>query len=288
MAHDLHWDDLKVALAIGRAGSLNRAGEALGMDQSTVGRRLTTLESALGATLFLRSRRGLRPTAAGEIAIRWALEMEARADTLGQELAAAEKGVAGVMLLLSNGWLLERLADRALGDLVAAHPYLELCMLTQRPGLLRGRDASAGLWFDARPGEDEFAIKLADVPYGVYAAADSDPGAQNWVQFHDPDGARPAATRTVERLRGDNERIVFSANDAAMLQLAVRSGVGKGLLPYCLAEEDPGLVRVNPGPPELVRGLHVHLHPDSVQLRRVQAVIRWLREVVPTTLLAKR
>jgi DNA-binding transcriptional LysR family regulator len=69
-----------------------------------------------------------------------------------------------------------------------------------------------------------------------------------------------------------------TATDNSVLLGAIRAGVGKGLLPMCLAEGDPKLARVNPGRPELTRGLHLHAHPDTVQTARIQAVVAWMRE----------
>ncbi len=61
----LNWDDLKVFLAAFREGSIGRAAERLGVSGSTVSRRLTALEEALGQSLFVRSPDGLKPTPAG-------------------------------------------------------------------------------------------------------------------------------------------------------------------------------------------------------------------------------
>ncbi|WP_156106281.1 helix-turn-helix domain-containing protein, partial [Sphingobium sp. ba1] len=60
----LHWDDLRLFLAVARAGRLTSAGQALGVNHTTVARRLTALEDALGARLFDRTSRGVVMTAA--------------------------------------------------------------------------------------------------------------------------------------------------------------------------------------------------------------------------------
>jgi len=65
----LNWDDLKIVLAIVRGGSLSAAAHSLGINQTTVSRRLNALEEGLGATLFLRSRASFLSTQAGEALI---------------------------------------------------------------------------------------------------------------------------------------------------------------------------------------------------------------------------
>jgi DNA-binding transcriptional LysR family regulator len=59
----LDWDDLKIAHAIARHGSLNAAARALGTTQPTISRRLDALERRIGAKLFERAASGLSPTA---------------------------------------------------------------------------------------------------------------------------------------------------------------------------------------------------------------------------------
>ena len=61
----LDWDDLRFFLAIARRGSLTAAAKDLRVAQSTVGRRLATLESSLSARLLLRTPDGYRLTLAG-------------------------------------------------------------------------------------------------------------------------------------------------------------------------------------------------------------------------------
>ncbi|MEQ8366301.1 MAG: LysR family transcriptional regulator, partial [Roseicyclus sp.] len=70
----MDWNDIRVSLAIARAGSLNQAALLLGMDQSTVSRRLTALEAKLGTTLFQRSSHGVLPTEAGSVFVAKAIE----------------------------------------------------------------------------------------------------------------------------------------------------------------------------------------------------------------------
>ena len=60
----LDWDDLRYALAIGSAGSLAAAARTLGVNHTTVLRRLDALEAQLGSRLFDRLRSGYQPTAA--------------------------------------------------------------------------------------------------------------------------------------------------------------------------------------------------------------------------------
>ena len=269
-----------MALAVGRAGSLTRAAEALGIDQSTCGRRLAALEAAFGTLLFMRSKTGLTATEAGEAAIARAVEVERRMDRLTEDLARGPNGPAGVVRLVGAPWTLELLAGRAAARLLADHPRLDLRLIATHPRNPARPEATLSLWFEANPRDAEFAIKLVDVPYALYGPEGVDPETLPWVSLHDEDAPRLAPARTLERIRKRGERLRLTTGDTGALVAAVAAGVGRGLLPMCLSARSPRLVRTTDGQPELVRALHLHMHPDTVQTQRVQAVIRWLRESV--------
>ena len=91
------WDNLKILLAISRFGSLTTASQSLGLDQSTVGRKLSALEADLGLILFVRSRSGFAPTQAGEAAIKRALEMEQQVNALIDDVSIPEHGAVGMV-----------------------------------------------------------------------------------------------------------------------------------------------------------------------------------------------
>jgi len=267
----LNWDDLKVLLAISRSGSLTAAAALLGIDQSTAGRRISALEADLGAILFARSKTGFAPTPAGEVVIARALEMEARAIRLSEEVANAGQDVVGLVRLIGNAWTMTRLVERAVPALLAAHPRLDLRTIGgPNPRSLSRGEAAVALWFEMSPRESEFAVKLGDVPYAIYALS--------WVSFWDDEAPRRAPIRWIERERKAGQALRLTATDSSVLRAGIRAGLGKGLLPMCLAEGDPALVRVTQGPPDLVRTLHLHAHPDTIQTARIQVTMAWLRE----------
>jgi DNA-binding transcriptional LysR family regulator len=275
----LNWDDLKVLLAISRSGSLTGAATLLGIDQSTAGRRISALEADLGAILFARSKTGFAPTPAGEVVIARALEMESRAIRLSEEVANAGQGAVGLVRLIGNAWTMTRLVERAVPALLAAHPRLDLRTIGgPNPRSLGRGEAAVALWFEMPPRESEFAVKLGDVPYAIYAPAGVDPAPLPWVSFWDDEAPRRAPIRWIERERKAGQALRLTATDSSVLRAGIRNGLGKGLLPMCLAEGDPALVRVTDGAPDLVRTLHLHAHPDTIQTARIQVTMAWLRE----------
>ncbi len=285
---DFSWDDLRVALAIGRAGSLTRAALALGMDQSTAGRRLTELEARLGCALFERSRSGLTPTAAGTLAIRRAAEMERRAQNLSDEVITEHRAAEGSVRLLGNSWTLSLLISRALPQLTQAHPGLTIRFVSFVPEVQREGEPSLSLWFETKPRPPEFSIVLGNVPFAVFESEANPPPSGAWVALVDEDAPRQHLFRPPANLRTDGDRVVHTANDAGLAGRMVQAGLGRCLLPICRGNHLNGLRRVTDTEFDAVQQLKLHLHPDTVQMNRVQTVIRWLREVFPETFDGKR
>ncbi|UOM37264.1 LysR family transcriptional regulator [Acuticoccus sp. I52.16.1] len=272
----LNWDDLRVALVVGRTGSLTQAAGLLGINQSTATRRLAALEAAVGTILFVRTRSGLTPTDAGRTMIARASEMELRVERMKEQITDAESGVTGLVHLRADAWVINRLAGSAMAALLAAHPKLEL-RAAGGVGPQVPRGPTVALWFERAPRELEFAVKLGAVPFAVYAAVGCEMPA-GWVNLLDEELPRYGPSRHLERLRQRGEAVHVSTSDAQAAVSAVAAGIGRGILPVCIADPDPRLRRVCDGPPEVWCAMSLHLHPDTVQSARVQAVVRWLRE----------
>lgn len=273
----LVWDDLRVLLAVHRAGSLARAAESLGVDAATVSRRLSALEAALGTILFKRAKAGMTATDAGTAVVQRAGEIEQKMMLL-QEDVAATASPTGTVRLLGGVWTMARFAAIAAPHLARHHPGIALRIVPCRPpGEVGGGVPSLSVWFEAPLRENEFSIALGDVPYALYGRADAAPDGLSTLAHRSEASVARAPDRWARARADGRTEAPLSASDSLILLEAVRAGLGKALLPMCLAEEDADLARIGSGAPELVRPLHLHVHPDSVQLPRVQAVIATLR-----------
>ncbi|MEM0908986.1 MAG: LysR family transcriptional regulator [Pseudomonadota bacterium] len=273
----LTWDDLRVALAVGRAGSLARAAEVLSVDPATVSRRIAALEAALGAIVFTRTKAGMIATDAGHAVIARAMEIEHRTMLIEEEVAAS-RTAKGVVRVAGGMWTIARLA--AVGVPLMQRDYPELCLrlISCRPPVdLPSGLPTVSLWFEATPRDNEFSITLGEAPYGIYARADRDPSTLPLLSHRNEDGPARAPDRWAIVQSDHSETAPVAASDSMILREAVRAGVGKALLPMCLAENEPQLKRIGSGEPDLVRPLQMHVHPDIVQFTRVQGLINALR-----------
>lgn len=148
MTPNLDWEQVRLFLAVTREPSLAAAGQRLGMDVSTVSRRLARLEEDLGAPLFERSREGTLPTALAEQMVSYAEEMELSAARFAAASAQAETEIEGTVRLT----VIPGMAD------VFVAPYLEK-LRRKHPRLVIELDASVS-YADLTRREADLAIRV--------------------------------------------------------------------------------------------------------------------------------
>lgn len=284
---NLDWDHLRIVLAISRSGSLTGAARLLGLDQTTAGRRLSALEASLGASLYRRAKTGFVPTEAGEL-----VEIEARAveerlaalaDQLTPDIAAAE----GIVRLIGNGWMLSRLAALAVPEFLSKHPGIELRLVNRLPPTRFYGEPTLSLWFDAIAHTPDQSVPFVQVPFAAYRARSLPSDSRDWVVFRDDDVDGPSFSREVRRRIGSEANVRMTATDAAILAAAVRGGVGHGILPVCIGDENADLVRSEAPVGRIDRVLHLHSSPDFAGRARLQTVLTWLRGALVTAVGAK-
>lgn len=278
----MNWDNLQIVLAISKAKSLTRAGRLLGMDQTTIGRRLSAIEHDTKSALFIRSKAGFVPTEIGLIVIEHAHRMELELGELKRKLSSALGEVSGVVRVLANPWMLSRLSGEPSRDLLKAHPHLELRLSARLPPVPIYSEPTISLWFDADPREGEIAQPLCRIPYGAYLATDPRPDERDWVEFRDDDATGRNFTRQIRKRRSDGAKVKLTATDAGALLEAVKAGIGIGILPTCVAAGEPGLEEHKPEKHRTERILHVHAETDVFDNPKARIVTTWLSGVMKT------
>ena len=119
-----HWDDVRLFLALCRSPTVGVAAKALGVDASTVSRRLVLLEDAVKATLFDRGRDGVTPTKAAEDLMPVAEEIEAVIRRFTTAAEGLEREVEGLVRFTSPPDVAEVVVAPVLRELRARHPAL--------------------------------------------------------------------------------------------------------------------------------------------------------------------
>lgn len=124
--HRLNWDDVRLFLALCRAKSLGAAARSLGVDGSTMSRRLAAMEETLATTLFDRGRNGITATDAAEQLLPVAEELEHTMTRFSGTAEGLEREVAGLVRIACPPDAAEVLIAPHLPALFEAHPALQV------------------------------------------------------------------------------------------------------------------------------------------------------------------
>jgi DNA-binding transcriptional LysR family regulator len=170
---DTRWDDVRIFLAAHRHKTLGAAAARLGLDTSTVSRRLAALEEALGARLFERTREGLLPTHATGRVLAAAEAMEVAHARLARDVSGfdAEAEAQGVVRVSVAPGMADVFIAPSLVRLRARHPRIEIELdASVRPVDLTRHEADLALRSVRPHGSELVVTKLATARWIAAAA----------------------------------------------------------------------------------------------------------------------
>jgi DNA-binding transcriptional LysR family regulator len=287
----LAWDDLRTVLAVSRTGSLSGAARSLGVEHSTVFRRLEEIEKRLGVTLFERQRNGYLTNLHGEAIAEAAKIMEEAALAAERRVLGADSKLQGVIRIATSEMLGSYLLPHVLPEFLKAHPEIEVEVdLSNRTVDLTRREADLALRATMNPPDHLIGKKIGEVTTAVYAAKmllpkkydDSILDSLPWIGFDERMAWIPQAKWMRERLPHITPRLRMDSFLAVMRSAAI--GVGAANLPCFAAAQERNLVRVS----QPLDGPHMELwllnHPDVRGNARVRALLHHLTEQIPLKL----
>lgn len=287
----LQWNDLRVLLAVARAGTLAGAAAALRVNATTVGRRLSALEEALAVRLFDRSPDGYGLTQAGRDLLAHAERMEHEVQAAEREVSGADRRPTGVVRLVATEMLATRFLMPHLPRFLALHPQVQLeVSTTTRPIVLARGEADITVRL-TRPREPDVvaqrlgAIRLALYAARSYLAACGAPErpeeslrGHRVVLFASSSAFDIENTWFATRLAG--AQVVLRSDSVSAIYAATLAGLGIALLPVLVAGREPELVQLPTGLESEPRIIWQGVHRDLTKSARVQAVTDFLADVV--------
>ncbi len=277
---ELDWADLRYVLALSRSYALSAAAQRLGVNETTVARRLRRLEAVLEAQLFERTEGRLTATEAGRQAVFAAERMELEAQALTEAVSGVDTAVAGTVRVTMVPVLAHKVVAPALPELLSRFPDLRVELVADaRDFSLTKREADIALRL-ARPSRETRSIarKVGSLDYAVFAGV-SAAEPLSWIHYDDGFADLPQH----KWMRGqDGDVAPVSVNDAEGLIACVKAGLGKALLPLSVGSAEPGLQRMGNEIPVLSRELWLITHPDLRGLARIKAVGDWLAGLAST------
>ncbi|MCZ8259274.1 MAG: LysR family transcriptional regulator [Beijerinckiaceae bacterium] len=284
----LAWDDFRLVRAIADHRSLGGAAEALGVNNSTVFRRLNALEEHLGVRIFERARSGYLLTSAGE-------EMVALASRMAESILEFERRIAG-QDVRPSGELRVTTTDTIFSHLVAPifcafrqrYPEITLDFVIDNRALnLSRRDADVAIRASVDPPPSLVGRRVATIGWGCYAGrefiAEQKPDLAQpesllrrparWVGLGDP----ISMTAGGRWISGEvpPECVVVKVNMVSTLASAAQAGLGMTALPCFIGDQLPDLVRIHNLRISSDTGMWVLTHPDLKKAARVRAFLEF-------------
>ena len=287
----MNWNDLRYVLAVSRGRTLAAAARLLGVDDTTVARRLTAMQETIGVRLYQRVADGtLQLTTSGERAALRAEKIEREVSVLAVELAGADDVVAGTVRVTSVPIIVNHVLVPAAEILLKRHPQLQLELIADARDLsLTRREADLALRL-ARPktgGTRVTARRIGTMRYEVYVSAScsaSEAKALPWITYDVAMSHLPQAQWIAAAAAGNDRKIAsVRVNDAEAVLEAVIAGLGRSLLPCVVGDGDSRLRRLDAKgrPPALNRELWLLAHSELRTLGRIQTVVDWIEQTVP-------
>jgi DNA-binding transcriptional LysR family regulator len=286
-----NWNDLRYILAISRARTLAAAARLLHVDDTTVARRLHVLQEAMGVRLYQRLPDGiLHLTTSGERAALHAERIEREIGALGTALSGVDDAAAGSVRVTSVPIVVNHILVPSAQILLKRHPQLQLELVAEARDLsLTRREADVALRL-ARPttgGTRVAARRVGALQYDVYAAASLSAREAKrlpWITYDEAMAHLPQARWIAAAAAGGGGKIAaVHVNDAEALREAVIAGLGRSLLPRVVGNGDARLRRLGArrSAPVLTRELWLLVHSELRTLGRIEAVVKWIEQIVP-------
>ncbi|WP_293855615.1 LysR family transcriptional regulator [uncultured Alsobacter sp.] len=267
------WDDWQTALAVAAHGSMNRAAQVLGVSQPTVARRLRSLESRLGISLFQAGPNATTLTAAGAAVL-------ARAQGMGEAALAAEatakahRRAPGEALRITATSSVTLFLSRHLGDLAQATASRPIAFIPTRQRLdVAAGEADVALRMRSLP--DDPAVRcrrVGRIAFALYGR----PGVPDLPLIAPPDDPELRLQREFVARTAAGRRVVAHIGDMPSRHEAARTGLGIAVLPCWLGDADPHLARVPADDDRWAEDVYLlrpAVHPDRDALAALCAAI---------------
>ena len=279
---NLNWDDLKIILAICRAGSLSGAARVLGSSHSTVFRQINGIEKNFSTRFFHRLPNGYEMTEAGEAALSVATRIEEEIHGLSRELQGKDLRLQGKIKLTAPEGISHYILSPLLSQFYRLHPDIHIDLIvTSSPLELSRQEADIAIRITSNPPEasigkkvccfnaamyatKSFLAKSKNKPINEYELAMSNDGL-NWIP------------NTVWKNRS-KPNIIFSCDSILGVVNTVKDGVSAAMLPCFIGDQEKKLQRVTDPLPELSNELWILTHADLRQTARVRALMQHLYE----------
>lgn len=283
--HNLNWDDLRILLAVADTGSQSSAANQLGINQTTISRRLRQLEKEYGKSLLQRQRHGYGFTAEADLLIDQARKMEQHVlDITRAQVNSQRSEPEGEVTVSSTDMVLKYMIAPVLSEFRQRYPKIKLVLLSNDKVVsLSHMEADIALRYVRSEQQDIAQRKLITFQYCYFASPE-------YLQKNPVDESQTltghqllkfeheAYHYNAQQLRDlDNNEVVLSSNHGSLLIDACRQGLGVLSFRQQFGQQIPGLEMIML-PPHRDVSIWIASHKDNRHLPAIRAVIDFITE----------
>jgi DNA-binding transcriptional LysR family regulator len=290
-----NWNDLRHFLAVARSGSTLGGSKMLGVDQTTVARRIEALEAALSLKLFERGQSGSRLTEAGSALLPKAEAAERAMEAVDSQAAASARGMTGIVRVTANEITANLVVTPALVEFRRLYPDIRVDLITTDRFLdLDAGDADVAIRGSAALAESSLVgRKVANVPWVLYCSTGyierhGRPSSVEDLAHHALIGADGELTRipTMGWMLDLAPSATIATRSTSLMNLlhAMKAGLGIAPLPLPLAGLEPDLVPCCPAAGVFNTGIWVLTTGALKTVPRVRAFIDFIAPHISATM----
>jgi len=286
----IDWDDLRFILAVDRQGSAMAAAQVLGVNASTVQRRIARFEERHGVRLFERRQSGLKSTPECAAIVEVAADIEDRVTGISREIMGRDFRLEGTLKVTSTDTFMNKEMAGHLKRFQEMHPQikLELTLTNNRLDLSR-QDADIAIRPSNNPPENLVGQRVAKLVSGLYGNADAaarlgdDPTMkaiqrEPWIGLGEALATSPFGKWMDRTL--DANKMTIRVDTFAAVSAAVEAGIGIGMLPSLVGDANYQIQRIAPPEPETGIDLWVLTHPEIRSAAKVRAFMDFITAAV--------
>ncbi len=283
----LNWDNLRYVMMVANKGSIAAAARELGVNRTTVLRRIDRFQQSLNCRLFERGEAGYVLTPEAERIVDAARDVENVLFDMSRRIAGRELRLEGELRVTTTDSFMLSLLSPWFASFCDRYPHIVVDVLVTNTVLdLHRRDADVAIRPTREADPGLIGLRLGDVEFGLYAAPElcqrmpgPDPLAWRWIGFVDSLSMTPIGRWLSGAVAA--ERIGMRCDSFVAVRAAAEAGVGVALLPCFLGDHSTQLQRLDYDLREQSTGLWLLTHPELARSARVNAFMEHIREVFP-------
>lgn len=285
-----NWNDLRIFLEVGRNKTLAAAARKLGVDDSTISRRIASLESSLDVAVFERDHLGFRLTPTGEELLECVLEMESGALSLAESLGGRQRSPAGRVRIATMEGIASLYLSAEFMTFQQRYPDIQIELATVA-SLVQVTRREADLFISFFPNEGrgvcsyvvgEFKCRLYASPeylqqHGTPATIE-DLESHRFVSYIDDLVQLGTVRWLTEAVR--NPKVVFHSSSMVSQMFSAAAGAGIVMLPSFARPARFGLTGVMHQEIVVSRLVWLTVHRDLQYASRIKAVTAFIEEIM--------